>query len=103
LKRAARNDGWMFAGGGVDALTPLLAKYRAFRADHAVPGRKDILFASTMGETDFDAMARYRDLGVTDVAVVFRNLYAVEEDSQSLQVKLDDLNRFADNVVSRFT
>jgi hypothetical protein len=42
------------------------------------------------------------DLGVTDMPVAFRNLYAVEEDSQPLQAKIDDLKRFADNVISKF-
>ena len=102
LKRAARNDGWMHAGGGPDALEAMLTKYRAFRADLAQPGRKDILFSTAIGDVGHDTIARYRDLGVTDLAVVFRNLYAVEEDSQPLQTKIDDLNRFADTVIAKF-
>jgi hypothetical protein len=42
---------------------------------------------------------RYADAGVTDLVVVFRNLYAVEEDRQPLSDKIDDLNRFADRVI----
>lgn len=102
LMRAARNDGWMFAGGGPDALAPLLERYRTLRAEHARPGRKDIVFASAVGDADRDAIMRYRDMGVTDLAVVFRNLYAVEADSQPLQDKIDDLNRFADAIFPEF-
>ena len=101
LKRAARNDGWMCAGGGIEALAPMVRKYRAFRADLAVPGRKDKLFTTAIGDTDLDSIRRYQDLGVTDLAVVFRNLYATEEDSQPLQAKIDDYNRFADAVIGK--
>jgi len=101
LKRAARNDGWMYAGGGIDALIPLMEKYLGYRA---AIGRTDAphrVFATDMGNIDRDTIARYRDLGVTDLAVVFRNLYAVEEDTQPLQTKLDDMRRFADAIIAR--
>jgi tetrahydromethanopterin S-methyltransferase subunit B len=39
---------------------------------------------------------------MTDVVASFRNLYAVEEDSQPLQEKIDDLNRFADDIIARY-
>lgn len=101
LKRAARNDGWMFAGGGPELLGQMLEKYRPFRAELAQPGRKDILFATAIGDTDLDSIKRYQDLGVTDLAVVFRNLYAKEEDTQPLQKKIDDLNHFAEAVIAK--
>lgn len=103
LKRAARNDGWMFAGGGHEMLEPLLKKYQAYRQEFAQPGRKNIVFASAIGDCDYDAVARYRDMGVTDLAVVFRNLYAREEDTQPLEQKISDLRRFADTIISKFS
>ena len=100
LKRAARNDGWMYAGGGVDAMLPLLAKLRAFREESdAVESFR--IFAAALGDGDLDAIRRYGDAGTTDVIVVFRNLYALEEDRQPLERKIDDLNRFADDVLAR--
>ena len=40
-------------------------------------------------------------LGVTDMAVVFRNLYAVEEDTQPLSEKLGLMKAFAENVIAK--
>lgn len=47
-----------------------------------------------------DSVKNHADLGVTDMVVVFRNLYAVEEDRQPRQDKIDDLERFADKIIS---
>jgi alkanesulfonate monooxygenase SsuD/methylene tetrahydromethanopterin reductase-like flavin-dependent oxidoreductase (luciferase family) len=102
LKRAARNDGWMYAGGGLDAMLPLAEKLAAYRAEL---GRQDApfrLYVSEMGNVGPDLIRRYQDAGTTDLVVAFRNLYAVEEDRQPLAEKIDNLNRFADQVISRF-
>jgi len=100
LKRAARNDGWMYAGGGIDALIPLIEKYHAFREQAGRASAPHKVFATDMGNVSLDTIKRYVDLGVTDLAVAFRNLYAVEEDSQPLQDKLDDMRRFADAIIA---
>ncbi|ANI79790.1 MULTISPECIES: LLM class flavin-dependent oxidoreductase [Sphingobium] len=102
LKRAARNDGWMYAGGGLELLLPMLEKLAAYRAER---GRADApyrIFASAFGDLDVDAVRRHEDAGVTDIVVAFRNLYAVEEDSQPLEDKIADLSRFADAVIARY-
>lgn len=99
LKRAAHNDGFMFAGAG--ELKPMLDAINAYRADappSQVPFR---IFATSMGEVTLDVVKRMQDLGVTDMPVAFRNLYAVEEDTQPLQQKIDDLTRFADQVIAK--
>ena len=102
LKRAARNDGWMYAGGGLERLLPMLEKLAAYRAEL---GRADApyrIFASAFGDLDDDAVRRHEDAGVTDILVAFRNLYAVEEDSQPLEDKIAALRRFADTVIARY-
>jgi len=101
LKRAAHNDGWMYAGGGLDAMLPLLDKLASYRADVEKRDTPFRIFASEMGQADSDLVKRYADAGVTDLVVVFRNLYAVEEDRQPLSEKIDDLNRFADRIIAR--
>jgi hypothetical protein len=53
-----------------------------------------------LGEITADSVKNHADLGVTDMVVVFRNLYAVEEDRQPRQDKIDDLKRFADKIIS---
>ena len=101
LKRAAHNDGFMFAGGPPEYLAPLLEKLAAFRAEAGTTDRAFRIFGTVMGTVDLDMVKRLADLGVTDMPVAFRNLYAVEEDSQPLADKIDDLGRFADAVIAK--
>jgi len=101
LRRAAHNDGWMFAGGKPGELESLLEKLRGFRAEAGTAAMPFRIFATDMGMIGSDAVKRHQDLGVTDMIVVFRNLYAVEADTQPLTVKIDDLKRFADTVIAK--
>ena len=54
-----------------------------------------------MGELTLDKVKRNQDIGVTDMPIAFRNLYAVEEDTQPLEQKFDDMKRFADQVIAK--
>ncbi|MFT4054033.1 MAG: LLM class flavin-dependent oxidoreductase [Novosphingobium sp.] len=101
LKRAAVNDGFMYAGGGIEELTGLVAKINAFRQEAGTADRPFRIFATEFGEVTLDLVRRMEDLGVTDIPVIFRNLYAVEEDRQPLQEKIDIHARFADTVIAR--
>lgn len=101
LKRAARNDGFMYAGGGVGQLEPLLEKIASYRDEYGRASEPFRIFATEMGEITTDVVKRMEDLGVTDMPVAFRNLYAVEEDMQPLQDKIDDFARFADRVIAK--
>ncbi|MET0271278.1 MAG: LLM class flavin-dependent oxidoreductase [Sphingomonas sp.] len=104
LKRAAHNDGLMYAGGGPGQLAPLLDKIAAFRAEAGAGDRPFRIFATEIGaegRITMDTVRRMEDLGVTDMPVVFRNVYAVEEDRQPLQDKIDAHARFADEVIAR--
>ena len=101
FKRAARFDGFMFAGGGPDDLAGPIAAINAARAEAGTAGRPFRIFATAMGDFSADTIKRMEDLGVTDMPVAFRNLYAVEEDSQPLEAKIDDMKRFADTVMAK--
>ena len=101
FKRAAKNDGFMFAGGGTDDLATMLGKIAGYREELGTTDKPFRIFATAMGEVTLDVVKRMTDLGVTDMPVAFRNLYAVEEDSQSLEEKLDDMKRFADTVIAK--
>ncbi|NIJ15569.1 alkanesulfonate monooxygenase SsuD/methylene tetrahydromethanopterin reductase-like flavin-dependent oxidoreductase (luciferase family) [Sphingobium vermicomposti] len=103
LKRAAHNDGFMYAGGngGTDQLSAMIDKIDGYRAEAGTQNKPFRLFATAMGEIDVDAVKRHEDLGVTDMPIAFRNLYAVEEDRQPLADKMDDLKRFADDVIAK--
>ena len=102
FKRAAHHDGFMFAGGGPDELAPMIARIDAARAEAGTTGKLFRIFATAMGDFSPDMIDRLRDLGVTDMPVAFRNLYAIEEDSQPLATKIDDMKRFADSVIARY-
>lgn len=101
FKRAARHDGFMFAGGGYEVLAPMVAEINRYREELGTSAKPFRLFATEMGEITPDTVKRMEDLGVTDMPVAFRNLYAVEEDSQPLQDKIDLLKRFADAVIAK--
>lgn len=101
FKRAARFDGFMFAGGGPDELAGPIAAIQAAREEAGTRDRPFRIFATAMGDFSADMIKRMEDLGVTDMPVAFRNLYAVEEDSQPLADKVDDMKRFADTVIAK--
>jgi alkanesulfonate monooxygenase SsuD/methylene tetrahydromethanopterin reductase-like flavin-dependent oxidoreductase (luciferase family) len=101
LRRAAKHDGWMFAGGRPGELESFLEKLRRFRAEADTADEPFRVFATDMGAIGSDTVKRHEDLGVTDMVVAFRNLYAVEEDRQPLSDKIDDLKRFADTVIAK--
>ena len=48
-----------------------------------------------------DGVQRLEELGVTDVIVGFRWPYGVEQDTETLQTKVDNLKRFADDVIAK--
>jgi len=100
FKRSAHNDGFIFAGGGPEQLKPMLDAINGYRADAPPSDIPFRIFAASLGEVTLDMARRMTDLGVTDMLVAFRNLYAVEEDTQPLQDKIDDLKRFADKVIA---
>lgn len=102
FKRAARFDGFMFAGGSPDDLAGPIATINAARAEAGTLDRPFRIFATAMGDFSTDTIKRLEDLGVTDMPVAFRNLYAVEEDRQPLAEKIDAMKQFADTVLARF-
>jgi probable F420-dependent oxidoreductase len=101
FKRAARFDGFMFAGGGPDELAGPIAEINSARAEAGTAGGPFRIFATAMGDFSVDTIRRLEDLGVTDMPVAFRNLYAVEEDTQPLSEKIDVMKHFADTVIAR--
>ncbi len=102
LKRAAeRGDGWMHAGGDPDELVRCMDKLNEYRR---ALGRENDPFEIHVISFDawsVDGAHRLEDLGVTDAIVGFRDAYQVPQDTQPLQDKIDAINQFADEVVSK--
>jgi len=82
-------------------LEAVLAKLSTFRSEADTRSKPFRIFATDMGAITADRVRRHVELGGTDMVVVFRNLYAVEEDRQPLDKKIDGLKRFADEVISK--
>ncbi len=102
LRRAARlGDGWMHAGGDPEAFDRMLARIVALRRECGRDKTPFEVHAISMDAFSVDGVRRLEERGVTDAIVGFRNLYAVEPDTQALTEKIDALQRFADAVIAK--
>ena len=101
LRRAAEvGDGWLHGGGDPAELPGLLARLGEWRG---AAGRADAPFEIHVISVDgfsVDGIRRLEDQGVTDVIVGFRWPYSVGPDTEPLQTKVDNLRRFADDVIA---
>ena len=101
LKRAARiGDGWVSAGTTLEEMAGYLKKLKTLRAEY---GRENVSFEiHGMGAEAYsaDGVKRLEDLGVDEVVIAFRNIYAKEPDT-TLQQKLDQMRAYADNVIAK--
>ena len=79
----------------------MIARVHALRAEYGHGDAPFEIHAISLDAFSVDGVHRLEDLGVTDAIVGFRYPYTVEPDTQPLGEKLDLLNRFADNVISR--
>jgi probable F420-dependent oxidoreductase len=100
LRRAARlGDGWISAGSTEEVLVDQIRRLNRHRAD---AGRADEPFRihvrAPQGETA-DGVRHLADLGVTDVVMRFQDTYSVRPDDDALDVRLDALRRYADEVI----
>ncbi|MHB8330166.1 MAG: TIGR03619 family F420-dependent LLM class oxidoreductase [Acidimicrobiales bacterium] len=102
LRRAAQaGDGWLHGGGDPADLPGLLERLRRLRQD---AGRADVHFEVHVISADgftVDGVRRLEDQGVTDVIVGFRWPYVPGPDTEPLQAKVDNLQRFAQSVIHK--
>lgn len=102
LERAAKlGDGWLHAGGGDERLEDMISTLDRLRSDHGRADRPFEIHAISMDGFSVDGVKRLEALGVTDVIVGFRWAYTTGADTEPLTKKLDDLRRFADEVITR--
>jgi probable F420-dependent oxidoreductase len=104
LRRAARlGDGWMSAGSTTADLTVRLARLAELRREY---GRADVPFeihATTEDSFTPDGVRRLEDLGVTHTSGGFGRFdpYGQDPDPESLAEKVENLERYADQVIGR--
>ena len=79
----------------------MMARLAELRAE---AGRDHLPFELQVASLDAysaDGIARLEDQGVTDVIVGFRWAYVEGPDTEALQTKLDNLRRYADDVIAK--
>jgi probable F420-dependent oxidoreductase len=94
LKRAARNDGWMCAGASMDELTALIGRLDELREEMEVTDRPFKVFTTGANAFTREGIEQLEAIGVTDVVIGFRDLYAMEADVD-VPVKIDQLKWYA--------
>jgi probable F420-dependent oxidoreductase len=102
LRRAARLDGWMHGGGDPADLPRLLARLADFRRDAPEStGRPFEIHTISADAYTVDGVRRLEEQGVTDVIIGFRWPYATGPDTEPLGPKIDNLRRFANDVIAK--
>ena len=102
LKRAAVDgDGWLHGGGDPADLPGLLDRLAILRKEHGTEDKPFEVHVISLDAYTPDGIHRLEELGVTDVIVGFRWPYGVEQDTETLQTKIDNLRRFADDVIAK--
>ncbi len=102
LKRAAVDgDGWLHGGGDPADLPGLLDRLAILRKEHGTEDKPFEVHVISADAYTPDGVHRLEELGVTDVIVGFRWPYGVEQDTEDLQTKVDNLRRFADTVIAK--
>ncbi|MBH24958.1 MAG: LLM class F420-dependent oxidoreductase [Myxococcales bacterium] len=102
LKRAARvGDGWLHGGGDTRELARMVNRLHELREEY---GRQDVPFDVCIISPEaytLEGVARLEEMGVTSVVVGFRNAYAMAQDTESLQHKIDMLNTYAERIIHK--
>jgi hypothetical protein len=102
LKRAAIDgDGWLHGGGDPADLPWLLARLAELRKEHGTEDKPFEVHVISLDAYTVDGIHKLEELGVTDVIVGFRWPYGVEQDTETLATKVDNLQRFADDVIAK--
>ena len=102
LRRAAcRADGWIHGGGGDGSdLGRLVRHVLDLRSDSPRASEPFEVHVISMDAYTVDGVCQLEEIGVTDVIVGFRYPYTREPDTETLQQKVDALNRYADTVIA---
>ena len=101
LRRAARLDGWLHAGGDPEQLDGLLGRLTDYRREL---GREDAPFSTFVISIEAyspEGIEKLEARGITDVIVGFRDAYAMAQDTQSLDEKIGAIQWYADEVITK--
>lgn len=100
-RRAGRyGDGINLISLEEDELVERLAVINGFRKEYGREHKPFSVFVGGMSTESLDDIRRLEDLGVTHLAISYRNAY--EPDTMPLQQKIDFLKRFGDEVIAKY-
>mgnify|MGYP001821421849 FL=1 len=95
LKRAARTgDGWMCAGADMQQLGAYIGRINQLRQEYGTADRPFRVFTTGQDAFTREGIEQLENLGVTDVVIAFRDVYAMEPD-KPLDEKIAMLNWYA--------
>lgn len=101
LRRAARRgDGWMCAGADLARLGAYLARIEQLREEYGTADRPFRVFTTGQDAFSREGIERLESLGVTDVVIGFRDVYAREPD-RPLDEKIGMLEWYAGEFIGR--
>jgi probable F420-dependent oxidoreductase len=100
LRRAAANDGWVSAGSDEEMLRKSIASLKVFRELAGLDWTSFEIHVRSPHAATADGVRRLDELGVTDIGMRFEDTYRVEPDDAPLQSRLDDIRRYAEDVIS---
>jgi alkanesulfonate monooxygenase SsuD/methylene tetrahydromethanopterin reductase-like flavin-dependent oxidoreductase (luciferase family) len=100
-RAAVSGDGWLHGGGDPTDLPGLLDRLAELRREHGTDTKPFEVHVISLDAYSPAGVRRLEDLGVTDVIVGFRWPYVPEQDTESLQTKVDALQRFSDDVIAK--
>jgi probable F420-dependent oxidoreductase len=102
LRRAVlKGDGWMHAGGDPEELDRLLARLAEIRKAEGDTREDFEVHVISYDAYTLDGVKRLEDKGVTDAIVGFRVPYIKGPDTEPLQTKIDNINRYAEDIISK--
>lgn len=102
LRRAVvKGDGWMHAGGDGEELDRLLTRLAEIRKEEGDDRDDFEIHVISYDAYTVDGIKRLEDKGVTDCIVGFRVPYIMGPDTEPLQTKIDNLNRYAEDIISK--
>jgi probable F420-dependent oxidoreductase len=102
LRRAAvSGDGWLHGGGDPEDLPRLLTRLAELRRQHGTENKPFEVHVISLDAYSPSGVRQLEEMGVTDVIVGFRWPYDSGQDTEGLQVKIDSLRRFSDDVIDK--
>ena len=99
LKRAARHDGWVHAGGSHEEMVVAINRIKALRVELGkTMDDFDIHVGSSLA-FNVDGIKKLEALGVTTVSVGFHDIYSGQPDTSTLEEKIAQLHWYAQEII----